>query len=207
MQLYFLRHGKAASRSTSTTDDAARPLTDEGREETRRAARGLAALDLGIERIVTSPFVRARETAALTAEKLGLPVEEADELAAGCDLDGLARVLGRLASAQQVMLVGHEPDFSTLIGLLIAGRQGVAVLLKKGACCRVDLPDRAAESAADDARKLLGKGELVWLMTTKQLALMAPGETPAREATTPSGDHSDRSKKRPKATPRMPQPE
>jgi phosphohistidine phosphatase len=173
MQLYFLRHGKAADRETWRDDDAVRPLTDQGREETRRAAQGLVALDLGIERILTSPYVRARETAALTAEALHLVIEECAELAAGCALDGLARLLGNRGTAQAVMLVGHEPDFSTMIGQLIAGPSGAMIALKKGACCRVDLPDRTAESSARSMRKLLGKGELVWLVTPRQLALMA----------------------------------
>jgi phosphohistidine phosphatase len=186
MRVYFLRHGKAAAREEWQEDDAARPLTDTGREEARQAARGLDALDLGIARIFTSPFVRARETAELTAQALGLPVEEADELAAGCYLPGLAQVLARTLPEQPVMLVGHEPDFSTLIGLLIGGADSAAVVLKKGGCGCVELADGAAEVASGKPRKLLGKGELVWLLTPRQLALMAPQKIvtslPGREA-------------------------
>lgn len=185
MRLYLLRHGKAEARATWEADDALRPLTDEGREATRRAARGLAALDLGIERVLTSPFARARETALLTAEALALAAEEVEEvadLAPGCDLDGFNRMLCRIGPAQNTLLVGHEPDFSTLVGLLIAGRQGAGIDFKKGACCCVELPERVAEVAAGHRPKVLGKGELVWLLTARQLGLMAPVSATPRRA-------------------------
>jgi phosphohistidine phosphatase len=190
MRLYFLRHGKAADRATWQQSDDLRPLTDEGRAETRRAALGLAAIDggqsLGIERICTSPLVRARETAALTAEVLHLPVEERAELAAGCDLDALAHVAAAASSAHGLLLVGHEPDFSTLIGQLIAGRAGAAIKLKKGACCRVDLGERALAAAGQEPRKLLGSGELVWLLTAAQLGAMARGRPPRASVPAPA---------------------
>jgi len=174
MQLYFLRHGKAGDRDEWTGPDFERPLTAEGREEMRAVARGLRALDVRPDAVLSSPLVRAWQTAEIVAEELGLPsVTDAPTLAPGCDLDLLAAALQRVRSAGAVMVVGHEPDFSTLIGLLIGGRKAPAeVELKKGACCRVDV-----SGSLDSGDALVGHGTLVWLLTSKQLArLGGPGD-------------------------------
>lgn len=175
MRLYFLRHGVAIEREGWDGADSERPLTDEGREQTHVAARGLAALGLRLDAMYTSPYVRAADTARITAEALGVEVAAWPELSSGCDLERLAPRLAELTEARAVMLVGHEPDFSALIGRLIAANSVPARLdLKKGACCRVDVPRKAL--MANDRRKLIGAGELSWLLTPAQLALMAPPE-------------------------------
>jgi phosphohistidine phosphatase len=172
MQLYFLRHGKAGDRDEWTGPDFDRPLTAEGRDEMRAVARGLRALDVRPEVVLSSPLVRAWQTAELAAEALDVSVTDAPTLAPGCDLDLLAAALLRVRSAGSVMVVGHEPDFSTLIGLLIGGRKAPAeVELKKGACCRVDVT-----GSLDSGDALVGHGTLAWLLTPKQLArLGGPG--------------------------------
>ena len=169
MQFYFLRHGKAADRDEWTGNDADRPLTDEGRAEMRATARGLHALDLRLDALLSSPLVRARQTAEIVAEELGIAVTETPLLAPDCDRSQLAEALKPYRKATSVMLVGHEPDFSTLIGVLIARLGAVAVVeMKKGACCRVDVSGNLASGDA-----LAGHGTLVWLMTAKQLGRLA----------------------------------
>lgn len=173
MRLYFLRHAVAIERGAWDGADSERPLTDEGREQTHAAARGLAALDLRLDGIYTSPYIRASDTARLVAGALGVEVTVWPELASGCDLERLAPRLAELSEARAVMLVGHEPDFSEMIGRLIGGNHAPTRLdLKKGACCQVDAPRKAI--AANDRRKLVGAGELRWLLTPAQLGLMAP---------------------------------
>lgn len=188
MRVYFLRHAVAADREAWEGEDSERPLTDEGREQMRAAARGLAALDLRLDAVYSSPCLRALDTARIVGEALSAEVAVWPELASGCDLERLAPRLATLTDARAVMLVGHEPDFSAMIGRLIGSNGSPARLdVKKGACCRVDVPRKAL--AASDRRKLTRSGELCWLLTPSQLALMAP--EPSR--------HNGRSRARPVA--------
>ncbi len=153
MRLYFLRHGKAESRSTWQGDDAARPLTPEGEEAMRREARTLREMDLKLDAIVTSPLVRARRTAVVVADELGLAGELVDDqrLAPGFDARRLAQLAAAHAPAGALLLVGHEPDLSLTVSELIGGG---SIVFKKGGLARVDL----------DAPRA-GGGELVWLLT------------------------------------------
>jgi len=152
MRVYFLRHGKA-DRSQWHGDDDARPLTAEGEEAMRREAKALRAMDLALDLIVTSPLARARRTAELVADELGLRgrlVEDA-RLAHGFDARRLEQVLAAHGPAESVMVVGHEPDFSAAVAELIGGGD---IVLKKGGLARVDVTVPVA-----------GGGELVWLLT------------------------------------------
>ena len=152
MRVYFLRHGKA-DRSKWHGDDDARPLTEEGEEAMRREAKALRAMELALDLIVTSPLARARRTAELVADELGLRarlVEDA-RLAHGFDARRLAQVLATHGPAESVMVVGHEPDFSAAVAELIGGGD---IVLKKGGLARVDVTVPAT-----------GGGELVWLLT------------------------------------------
>lgn len=164
MHLYFLRHGRAADPGEWSGDDDTRPLTEQGREELRKAAKGLRRLDLGLDAVVTSPLARARETGQIVAAEFGLRASESPLLAPGCDLAALAELLQAHEAANDLMIVGHEPDFAYMIGLLIGIHGHARVEMRKGACCRVDL---SAQSAAPDT--LSGSGTLVWLLTAKHL--------------------------------------
>ena len=177
MRLYLLRHGLAAAREAWEAPDEERPLTEAGRAEMRDAARGIERLQLGIEAIYTSPLARAAQTAHIVAEALGMPVTTRSELAPGFGVEQLKPLLAEQDGVRGLMLVGHEPDLSTLIGHLIAAPQPARVALKKGACCRVDMPSKLA--GVGGIRKLLGGGELRWLLTARQLAALAP---PARSS-------------------------
>lgn len=124
--IYLLRHGNAEE---GDGDDAARRLTPKGESQARAAGRALTALDARIDACLTSPRVRAAETARLACEQLGLEPETANELRGG-DFDALALTAGR----GNVLLVGHEPDFSDEVARLT----GANVKLKKGGLAVVD---------------------------------------------------------------------
>jgi phosphohistidine phosphatase len=123
--IWFLRHGEAED----TEPDFDRRLTEKGRRQSRNAGLALAALDVQIELCLSSPKVRARETAELACEALGVEVALDDRLAGG-------RFDPRdvTAGLDDVLLVGHEPDFSDAIAELTGGR----VDIKKGGLAAVD---------------------------------------------------------------------
>jgi phosphohistidine phosphatase len=155
MELYFLRHGIAADVGPHGSGDAGRPLTKEGIAKMQSAARGMRRLGLELDALLSSPLVRAHQTATIVARELGLELQLADELAPGCDLARLTGLLGEYRAAERVMLVGHEPDFSQMIGALTGGSR---VLMKKGGLGRVDV-DRLEE----------GAGTLIWLLPPRAL--------------------------------------
>lgn len=156
MKIFFLRHALAGNRAEWKGDDAARPLTEEGIEKTKRTAATLADLDLGLEVILTSPLVRARQTAEIVAAKLKVKLVEDARLAPGFDEKKLRALCRDYANANALMVVGHEPDFSATISALIGGGR---VVCKKGGLALVDLPNAQSR-----------QGELVWLIPPKVLA-------------------------------------
>lgn len=155
MKLYFQRHG-LADWPDWNRPDAERPLTAEGRERLKVQAKTLARLGVAVDVLLSSPLVRARETAELLAERLQTQVTVDSALSPGFNAVRLHQLLTRYPDAGAVLLVGHEPDFSTCISALIGGGQ---VILKKGGLARVDL----------DSTEPLG-GQLVWLLAPKLLA-------------------------------------
>jgi phosphohistidine phosphatase len=150
MELYFLRHGIAADEGPADSGDAGRPLTEQGIKKMKEAARGLRRLGVRPDALLSSPLVRARQTAEIVRKAFGIESRLVDALAPGCDMARLCNLLGEYRSAERVMLVGHEPDFSSLIGELTGGSR---VQLKKGGLARVDL------ETIDH-----GAGTLVWLL-------------------------------------------
>ncbi|MDB5026677.1 MAG: phosphohistidine phosphatase, SixA [Candidatus Eremiobacteraeota bacterium] len=156
-KLYFLRHGVAADADSWRGDDFDRPLTDEGRERMALEAEAIKRLGLGLDRIVTSPLVRARQTAEIVAGALGIgnALVEDERLGPGFGLERLADVLQAHRGAKALMLVGHEPTLSATVGRLIGG---AALDFKKGAVARVDL---------SDGSRL--RGVLIWLAPPKVL--------------------------------------
>jgi phosphohistidine phosphatase len=124
--IYLLRHGDAEH---ETQDDAARRLTAKGERQAEAAGRALAALGAQIDVCLTSPKVRAEQTARIACQHLDAPVEIAEELRGGpFDAPRLANARGN------VLLVGHEPDFSHAVGELTGGR----VKLRKGGIASVE---------------------------------------------------------------------
>jgi phosphohistidine phosphatase len=125
--IWLLRHGDAEH--SSGKPDGERELTEKGERQSRNAGKALKALGVELDVCLASPKVRARRTAELAGEALGTPIEEDDRLAGG-DFDPLELAAGR----GEVMLVGHEPDFSSAIALVTGSR----VKMKKGGIAAID---------------------------------------------------------------------
>jgi phosphohistidine phosphatase len=155
VKLYFLRHGLAGERSEWKGDDAKRPLTDEGKEKTERAATAITHWGLALDLIISSPYDRAFQTAEIVARKLEMPDKliKDDRLTPGFDVSHLSKLVAAYPTATGLLFVGHEPDFSQVISQLIGGGR---ILFKKGGFACVDLPDPKSL-----------KGELLWLVTPK----------------------------------------
>jgi phosphohistidine phosphatase len=124
--IYLLRHGEA---ERGDGDDAARRLTAEGERQSEAAGRALVALGAQIDACLTSPKVRAADTARLACRALGLEPEVAAELS-GSGFDSAGLTAGR----GEVLLVGHEPDFSNEI----ARQSGARARLRKGGLAILD---------------------------------------------------------------------
>jgi len=132
--LYILRHGIALPHGTPGVSDDERPLTPKGESRLREIGRALARLDLDLDSIVTSPLPRAYRTAEIVADALNWsePIEIVDELRAGTDAGAIREWL-RCRMESNLMIVGHNPSLSDLIGLLVV-ENAHAMLgdLKKG---------------------------------------------------------------------------
>lgn len=154
MELFFVRHGIAEEAAADATDEA-RALTEEGISKMQAAAKGMKKLGVRPDLLLSSPLVRARQTADIVATILGSTVTETPILSPGCDLQDIMRLLAENRAAQQVMLVGHEPDLSIIVGALTGGSR---VEMKKGSMALVDM-----------AVLSHGGGTLTWLLPPKIL--------------------------------------
>jgi phosphohistidine phosphatase len=144
--IWLLRHGDAEEGSP----DAERPLTDEGREQARAAGAALRRLGVALDACLASPKLRSAETARLACAELGVEHQLEPKLAGGpFDAEALAAGLG-----DEVLLVGHDPDFSMAVHALT----GAQVRMKKGGLAGIQ------------------KGELMLLLRSRELrAIAGPG--------------------------------
>ena len=149
MQLYFLRHGEADWPDWKKADDE-RPLTDFGKKEMRDVAKFLARLNVRLNLIVTSPLPRASQTAEIAADYLKAKLRKDESLAPGFGVSELRNVLKR-HHAKALMLVGHEPDFTTII----SGLTGASLKLSKAGIALVDVDPESEQ------------GKLLWLFPPK----------------------------------------
>ena len=166
MNLYLLRHGLAVERGTpGYEDDATRQLTPKGRRQVREVAAAMQAMELRFETILSSPLVRAHQTAEITAAGLKLKkyLAFADELSPGGPANKLVEKISELKSApENILLVGHEPDLGELISLLVTGKKGAGLALKKAGLAKLEIENLRAGQCA----------MLAWLLTPKQMKLM-----------------------------------
>jgi phosphohistidine phosphatase len=165
MDVVVVRHAVAEERDPSRwPDDSERPLTAKGKKDFARAARGLVRLVPAVDFLISSPFVRAWQTAELLRKEArwAAPVAS-DSLAADNAAESVIDELARYQADQRIALVGHEPDLSSLVSLLCTGavHQG-RFSIKKGGVALVSL-DRVA----------VGSGTLVWLATPGMLRRLA----------------------------------
>lgn len=144
MQLLIIRHAIAVPRGTPGIPDEDRPLTPEGEEKFREAAKGLAKLVGRPDALLTSPWLRAKQTAAIAAAAWGrLEPKETAALASG-SFEEQAAVLDRYPGDASVAVVGHEPWVSELLARLLGTRHDARLEFKKGGAALVDLPGRLA---------------------------------------------------------------
>ncbi len=161
--LYLVRHAIAAVRGDKWPDDSKRPLTHKGMARMRLAIRGLDALAVKPALVLTSPLVRAHQTAELLVDGLdSVPdLEVTDALAPGRPPSEVAEELGAYARLREIALVGHEPGIGELAAWLIGAREPMT--FKKGGACRIDV------ASLPPGRT----GRLIWFATPRMLRALS----------------------------------
>lgn len=155
VDLYLLRHAHAGSKAEWSGSDAARPLSGRGRRQAERLGRRLAGLGLK-PALISSPKVRASETADLVASALGIDVRIDERLAGPLTLEDLEAILRDAGDPEQPLLVGHDPDFSALAGELCGDAD---LRLAKGALARIEAL-RPLHAGGGQLRWLIAPGVL-----------------------------------------------
>jgi len=151
MLLHLLRHAHAGDPEAWHGPEAMRPLSEKGQAQAERLGSFLADIAFKTDAVITSPKLRAAQTAEVIAGHLGVVVNEDDRLAGSLDLDTLEALLSRAENPDRPVLVGHDPDFSELLALLCdAGN----VPMRKGALAKIEV-DRPLRA---------GGGTLRWLI-------------------------------------------
>jgi phosphohistidine phosphatase len=162
-ELCIMRHGIAEDRRAGLSD-AKRALTPEGKEGMRRIVEGLAKTGFAPAWVVSSPYIRAAETARIVADSVGSKVrfDFCDALEPGGSPDELLTFLAAQPYAR-VLVVGHEPDLSALAARLTGAGRQANLAFKKGGCCLISLAEFPPKSP----------GQLVWWLTPKLLRKLA----------------------------------
>ncbi len=166
MKVYVVRHGIAVPHGApGVLDDRSRELTPDGAKKVRRHAAALARLGVVVDEVWTSSLSRARQTADILADGLEVAARPrvVKALEPGGDIRSLTHQLSQRADRKGIMLVGHEPDLGRLATHLITGLTRTAIEFKKGAVACI---------AIDDFKAPL-RGRLRWLLTPRQMRLMA----------------------------------
>ena len=163
MILYIVRHAIAVEATLFEGDDSQRPLTSKGRRKMRSIAQGLKELEIQLDLILTSPYLRATQTAHILAKKFDLeervfciqqlsPTGYADHL-----IDEINEKYGEI---QNIAIIGHEPYLGNLASVLITGGPNASIVLKKGGVCRLSIEKIQYGRCA----------MLEWLLSPAQLA-------------------------------------
>jgi phosphohistidine phosphatase len=159
MQLYIVRHGIAIDRDDpKCPSEAERYLTEEGVEKTKQVAKGIAALEVHADLMISSPYVRAMQTATIFASALDYPkqkIRTTDSLLPGAEPGAFLRELAREKNASVVFCFGHAPHVDALLAACV-GAQHHITSLKKAGVAFVELRRLSPPS-----------GQLVWLATPK----------------------------------------
>ena len=159
MNLYIIRHAIAVDEATSDyASDSERPLTDKGRKKMRQIAKALRHLGVEFDLILSSPYVRACETAKILAEvfKMKDRIVVSDNLIPLGDPELLIGEINEKHAVESLAIVGHEPHLSSLVGLLTTESSGMEITLKKGGVCYL---------SADDLHHQDHRATLEWLLT------------------------------------------
>ena len=164
MRLYLIRHSNAVEIGEGDYDDSQRPLTEGGCEKMEQIASALRGLGIQPDLIVSSPYVRARQTAEILAKGLNWK-QEIQVNAALMPMEPADTIIGEINEkylVDELVLVGHEPSLSMLIGRLTADNPEMYISMKKGGVCCL---------AADDLR-VQRNASLEWLLTPKILSAL-----------------------------------
>ncbi len=156
MEIYLVRHGDAEpADAPGVACDADRALTPGGKKDLLKIISGLRKVVEPPDIILTSPLVRARETAEIVRSIFDLSkstIQVENDLGAGASPNTIIQV-ARKTSKKRVFLVGHEPDFSHCVAWMASGQAGEGVVMKKGGIARIDIDEK--------------KSGLVWLLPPK----------------------------------------
>ncbi len=162
MKLYLIRHGIAAD-PTEYEKDELRPLTEEGKRKTQKIAKRLRELELEFDLILSSPLLRAKQTAQLL-KNAGLcsKLEESKFLSPNGDIEGWFDWLlkWQAAGGESLALVGHQPDLGNWAELLVWGEAKQKLVIKKAGVIGLNLPQDGGP---------MGRCELFWLSAPKFL--------------------------------------
>lgn len=162
IELYLIRHGLAAERGRDWPDDAKRPLTPSGIAKLRKEAQALESIQVAFDQIISSPLVRARQTADVFGEmKNKPPVAMSEALAPAGSPAAVTQELAKHLRKGRIAVVGHEPNLGELAAYLIGAH--AALEFKKGGICRIDFDVPPAKAA----------GMLRWFVTPKILRKLA----------------------------------
>ncbi|MEH2328952.1 phosphohistidine phosphatase SixA [Nostoc sp.] len=163
MELYLIRHGIAEDKGLGIKDEE-RSLTKEGRQKTEKVAQKLVKLGLNFDLILTSPLVRARQTAEiLIAEKLSSQLEESSHLAQDGQISSWLKDWlepRNYSQNTQLAMVGHEPDLTSWAEILLWGEVKASLVLKKAGMIGIKLPETGSP---------LGRSQMFWLTPPKYL--------------------------------------
>jgi phosphohistidine phosphatase len=165
-ELYIMRHGIAVAReSAGFSDDSKRPLTPEGKQKLRDICAGLKRTGFDLDWIVSSPLVRAAETAELVRESLAsnVPLDFCDALRPGGSAEALIAFLAKRPNRKRALVVGHEPDLSEMAARLLGAGRHANFAFKKGGCCLIIF----------DAFPPKSPGRLLWWLTPRLMRKLA----------------------------------
>lgn len=156
-EIYLIRHGVAEERGDAWPDDAKRPLTDDGMSRMRKSVRGLNRLGVSFDVVLTSPLVRAKQTAEIAAGGVSprAAIVTIESLSPDGSFAAVVADLEKHAKKTRIALVGHEPAIGELAARLVGSRH--AIEFKKGAVCRIDVETLPPS----------GPGDLRWLLTPR----------------------------------------
>jgi phosphohistidine phosphatase len=173
MKLYLMRHAIAVPRGSSQfPKDADRPLTLDGREKLRLACQGLKKLKLDWDLIASSPYLRAKQTAAVVAEifEMGTFIRECQELAPNSTTPDLMALLSTLPAKQSLLLVGHEPALSLHLSYFLAGHDRCRFKIKKAGIFALEFAGHPK----------LGQATLLWMLAPSQMMRLGKKRRPQK---------------------------
>jgi phosphohistidine phosphatase len=166
MNLYIVRHAIAVERGTpGYEDDSQRPLTDAGAKKMKKIAKGIHQLGIELDVILTSPYVRARDTAKILADRFDMSdrIYSSENLIPPGNFENLVFEIHEKYDLANIALVGHEPMLSSLVSWLTTGDTDARIMLKKGGAAYL-----ASDSLYQD-----GRAALEWLLTPSLLVKLS----------------------------------